>query len=360
MNDAILQGGGRSCVVLILANLNHLRHLRLDIGHMGSPLGLDILKLLSSRKYLPKLNRYTYSERLYDSFTFHNPHKNETLALTGSLNSLSKYKIIPEDNSLDNEMVDKSSSVEEISIDGYRLDIRMIKYMLRIPFALKKFSFSYSTSGFEDIGPSISQFCDVMKPQSHNLQDIFLSFPASDWSYDSVFDDEALLGSLQDFHVLKNLTIPFDALLGPDANTARTFSDILPNSLESLLLTSCMFTRPSTLPIWTESDIHRVLVADAVNLASRCPRLRKLEITCLKVPQFKDLMAAMTSQEITYEVSPGYAYLWDTQNDEDDEDDNDDNDYDNYGYYSYDYEGYDDPYGSDSEDEYGFGFGYSY
>lgn len=335
MNDTILQGGERSHIVLILANLSHLQYLRLNTSFKGSPLGFDILELLSSGKYLPKLKQYTYSECLLDPLTFHDPRENQTLARTDSPKLILKDKIDPEENHVNPELVVKSSSIEEISVDGHRADLGMVTRMLRIPFALKTFSFSYSTGGFRDFDPfTLVEFCDTMKPQSHSLQDITISFPVFRWPRAGVPSDEASLGSLRDFHVLKKLSIPFDALLGPEPDTTHGFAHLLPNSLESICLGNCMFIRPNALPTWTSTDIHRVLISGAVDLASRCPKLQILTITCLRPQEFTDFRADMSSQEVNYEVSFGFSDWWAMQGDGDDDDDDVYRDYDDYDDYN--------------------------
>lgn len=294
MQLTVLLGGGRSYVILILANLNHLQHLHLET-YNGSPLRLDVLELLSSRKYLPKLAYYTYSERL-SIYNQDNP-----FTPTSSPKLRSEDKVNPEESPLISEQAN-TSVLEEIVIDYPRADMGMVAQLLRIPFALKTFSFSSTNEFKQSDSFTLVKFQKAVELQSHSLQDLTLALPNVHWPRTGVLGEDMSLTNLKDFRVLKTLTIPFDALFGPEPSVTVNFNHLLPNSLEELNLRNCMFIGPNSHLVWSNRDIRRALVSGAVDLASQCPQLQRVTITCLIISEFKEFKEAVNSQKVVYEV----------------------------------------------------------
>jgi hypothetical protein len=98
------------------------------------------------------------------------------------------------------------------------------------------------------------------------------------------------IGSFQYFNELTKLSLPFDALLGPDPATTRSFSQILPVVLKYLSLTRCMFwTTTNDSETWGMDQIQAVLDVGMDDLSVACPSLKTLQIGCLSNDAFNTL-----------------------------------------------------------------------
>jgi hypothetical protein len=374
-----------------------------------SPLKYDILELLSNLFLygvdLPRLRKYTYLETdlLSDVWQERPPvaESNQSGSKV-SIDSI-KRKSSPDWKS--------KSEIEEIEIACPRLDTQVIKRILQVPSGLVAFKYTYAE--FMYASPfTISDVCAVMKAQAHSLQAMSISFPmctfprtmylaagsSTNISPDTVLSritaEQMSLGSLREFKRLKTLVVPFDALLGPNPQTSTSFAELLPPSLEEIVLRECIFLDTDSVGTWDSLEVITAVTIGVDDLPHRCPHLKNLKLPCLDHDDFLGLKESVEQKRQRHreekgalqqqgqeggldkrnndekyednqqEMRDGYGFelefggwVYETPSDDAHDwmnsysDDDDDDPYGEYGHYD-DYDGYLDPQDDGYDDDY--------
>jgi hypothetical protein len=130
--------------------------------------------------------------------------------------------------------------------------MKFVKRILELQSSLTELQFAYLAGTYEDRS-SLAELGNAIKSQSSSLRDIQLQFGDSvfppqtssandlDGAFVAITAENMCIGSFQEFKALMHLSVPFDALFGPDPRNTISFSQLLPANLRHLTLQNCMF-----------------------------------------------------------------------------------------------------------------------
>jgi hypothetical protein len=199
------------------------------------------------------------------------------------------------------------SGLEVMDLRLMKVDMRLVKRMLEVPSSLRVLYLMY-TERDAKVKFSLAEFGDAMQLQSSSLRRIILHFPScvippnSSWvvDFDGGFVAENMcIGSFQDFKALTYLSIPFDAIFGPDPRTSTSLTQLLPVNIEELSLERCMFRTSDGGQTWAIDQVQEALDGGLYELVETCPSLWRLGIACLPRKAFLTLRRAWKNRRFS-------------------------------------------------------------
>lgn len=276
MKDALFQGDKMSLVVLILLMLDNIGHLQISIGTSALLFRTHLAELLTSGRFLHNLKRYECTEKKEKNVC------GGIIPPSFPLLVLNTHAAHKTNNGLDPEPTlqyssrkpQRSTSLEQILIDAYSMDLGSLVKLIESTSCLQSFSFR-CRGKFIGENNRILDLSNSLLVHLQYLQQITLSLFTYHLDPEEIESQQMILGDMTRFSALEILEVPADLLLGFNPNNPPILHQILPSSLRQLYLARPLIMNiTDTIPVWRDERIINTILESMSGFSVTYPELR--------------------------------------------------------------------------------------